>query len=62
MSKKARKVYFEYIKMMQELVDKSQEDAEAAHSEADYLLCSFLTHLGYRGLVERFNKVKKFYA
>lgn len=37
-------------------------DYEVAHGEADTLLCELLTELGYKRVVEEFDKVGKWYA
>jgi hypothetical protein len=40
----------------------AREDAESSHGEADKLLCSVLTQLGYKTGVTIFNKMKKWYG
>ena len=37
-------------------------DTEAAHSEADDLLCDFLATLGYADVVAEYTKVPKWFA
>jgi len=37
-------------------------DAEAAHPEADDVLCELLISLGYDDVVDEYNKVSKWYA
>lgn len=37
-------------------------DTELAHATADDLLCEFLIFLGYKNLVDQFEKVPKWYA
>ena len=37
-------------------------DPEAAHCYADDVLCDFLTSLGFRDVVEAWDKVDKWYA
>lgn len=37
-------------------------DTEATHSEADKVLCKFLTALGYADVVSEWEKVDKWYA
>jgi hypothetical protein len=48
------------IKRLKELQKK--EDIEAAHIEADEILCSLLEKLGYEKVVEEWKKVPKWYA
>jgi hypothetical protein len=38
------------------------EDQEAAHDEADEILCWLLRELGYGDVVDEWSKVKKWYA
>jgi len=37
-------------------------DTESAHSDADDILCDFLSHLGYEEVVEEYKKIDKWYA
>ncbi len=37
-------------------------DTEAAHEDADDVLCKLLIALGYPEVVQEFNKIKKWYA
>lgn len=37
-------------------------DIEAAHADADTILCQLLTTLGYADVVEAWEKVEKWYA
>lgn len=37
-------------------------DTEAAHSVADEILCKLLRSLGYRDVVDEWEKVEKWYA
>ena len=37
-------------------------DTEVAHINADAVLCDVLTQLGYKELVDLYEKVKKWYA
>jgi len=39
-----------------------QGDQEADHVEADGILCELLHSLGYKDVVEQFDKIKKWYA
>lgn len=38
------------------------DDTEAAHSEADRLLCELLDSIGYKEVTEEFRKIYKWYA
>ncbi len=38
------------------------KDTEAAHGEADEVLCKLLDALGYREVVREYHKVSKWYA
>lgn len=42
--------------------EQKSNDTEAAHCEADDILCELLTALGYQDVVEEFKKVRKWYA
>lgn len=48
------------LKRMKEL--QVQGDPEAAHSEADNILCELLIELGYAEIIEEWKKVAKWYA
>ena len=37
-------------------------DPEAAHSDADDIICELLQSLGYSDVIDEFNKVDKWYA
>lgn len=50
----------QYKERMKELIQEG--DAEKAHKAADILLCELLTELGYRGFVDIYNEVTKWYA
>lgn len=50
----------EAIEEMKKLVNSG--DTEVAHIEADGILCDVLTKLGYKDLVDVYNKVGKWYA
>lgn len=45
------------LKKLQEL-----GDTEAAHSDADEVLCKLLSALGYQDVVDEWEKVDKWYA
>ena len=40
----------------------SQFDTEVDHINADNILCDLLTELGYKEIVDKFNKIDKWYA
>lgn len=50
----------EAIEKMKKCVNNG--DTECGHIEADYILCDVLTQLGYKELVDLYEKVKKWYA
>lgn len=50
----------EAIEKMKECVNNG--DTEVAHLDADDILCDVLTQLGYKELVDLYEKVKKWYA
>ena len=50
----------EAIEKMKECVN--NVDTEVAHINADAVLCDVLTQLGYKELVDLYEKVKKWYA
>lgn len=51
----------------EEAIEKLKEcqknrDIEAAHSDADDVLCKLLSSLGYADVIEQWEKVDKWYA
>ena len=40
----------------------NNRDIESAHADADTILCNILIELGYKELVDLYNKVDKWYA
>jgi hypothetical protein len=52
----------EAIRELNELAATGEGDIEAAHGNADGILCELLTELGYADVVEAWNKVPKWYA
>ena len=53
--------------IIKEAIEKIKEcvnngDTEVAHINADAVLCDVLTQLGYKELVDLYEKVKKWYA
>lgn len=50
----------EAIEKMKKCVN--NDDTECGHIEADAVLCDVLTQLGYKELVDLYEKVKKWYA
>lgn len=61
MRKKKADIIKEAIEKMKECV-KNNGDIEVAHLDADNILCDVLTQLGYKELVDLYNKVDKWYA
>ena len=51
-----------YLKRMNEVKVKYEDDEEAAHRLADDILCDLLESLGYTELVEVFYSIDKWYA
>lgn len=49
-----------YMKRLKEAQESS--DTESAHADADEVLCDLLEALGYKKVVEAYNKVDKWYA
>jgi len=53
--------YYQGLKKeMEECVDNG--DTEAAHSDADDILCRLLHHLGYDEILDLYDEVNKWYA
>ena len=50
----------EYITRMRECAENG--DIEAAHSDADDILCEVLKDLGYEDLITLYHDVRKWYA
>lgn len=61
MRKKKADIIKEAIEQMKECI-KNNGDVEVAHLDADAVLCDVLTQLGYKELVDLYEKVKKWYA
>jgi hypothetical protein len=49
----------DYISELIEL--QSEKDAEARHIAADRVLCDLLESIGYKKVVEEYNKIDKYY-
>lgn len=60
MRKKKADIIKEAVEKMKECVNSG--DTEVAHLDADAVLCDVLTQLGYKELVDLYEKVKKWYA
>ena len=60
MIKKKADIIKEAVEKMKECVNNG--DTEVAHLDADDILCDVLTQLGYKELVDIYEKVKKWYA
>lgn len=54
-----------YLKRLQTIVEESRSvgaDVEAAHTEADEILCDILDMLGFEDIVEAYKAIEKWYA
>lgn len=60
MRKKKADIIKEAVEKMKECVNNG--DTEVAHLDADDILCDVLTQLGYKELVDLYEKVNKWYA
>lgn len=60
MRKKKADIIKEAVEKMKECVNNG--DTEVAHLDADNILCDVLTQLGYKELVDLYEKVNKWYA
>ena len=60
MRKKKEDIIKEAVEKMKECVNNS--DTELAHLDEDNILCDVLTQLGYKELVDLYEKVNKWYA
>ena len=60
MRQKKADIIKEAVEKMKECVNSG--DTEVAHLDADAVLCDVLTQLGYKELVDLYEKVKKWYA
>ena len=60
MRKKKEDIIKEAVEKMKECVNNS--DIELSHLDADNILCDVLTQLGYKELVDLYEKVNKWYA
>lgn len=60
MRKKKADIIKEAVEKMKECVNNG--DTEVAHLDADNILCDVLTQLGYKELVDLYEKVKNWYA
>ena len=60
MKKKKADIIKEAVEQMKECVNNG--DFEVAHLDADNILCDVLTQLGYKELVDLYEKVHKWYA
>lgn len=50
------------IEQLKQIARHSQDDPEAAHWEADEVLCRLLINRGYADVVNEWKKVRKYYA
>jgi hypothetical protein len=60
MNSKYIRLQEKYLKQMQDCV--GNYDTEAAHWDADMLLCELLTELGFVDLVDKYGEVDKWFA
>lgn len=54
--------YEELLVEMRQCVEDSKTDQERAHERGDEILCDLLRDLGYDGLVDEWELIKKWYA
>lgn len=47
---------------MKRLANVAGHDPEADHSKADDILLDLMVDLGHKGIVDHFNRIKKWYA
>ena len=57
-----KKLNDKYLKRMNEIKSKYEDDEETAHYLADDILCDLLDSLGYTELVEVFYSIDKWYS
>ena len=50
------------VSELERIAEESAGDPEAAHSEADEVLCELLKTLGYENVVKAWQSVEKWYA
>jgi hypothetical protein len=55
-------VHQKSLARLEELVNKKYPDEEEDHAEADGILCDMLNALGYKDLINTWDKVKKWYS
>jgi hypothetical protein len=52
----------EALERLSEVSEKLGDDPEAAHSQADMILCELLRSLGYGDVVDAWDDMEKWYA
>lgn len=52
----------EAIKKLKEIQNDTENDEEFCHINADNVLCDLLETLGYKEVVDEWDKIKKWYA
>jgi hypothetical protein len=60
--KTEEEIQIEYQKALTDMDECENYDCEVSHCSADHILCKFLNTLGYTELVEKFQKLEKWYA
>lgn len=55
-------LYQKSLARLEELVNKKYPDEEEDHVNADVILCEMLDALGYKDLINTWDKVKKWYS
>jgi len=61
LSEQNEKLSYDTVRLMQRLQKESEIDTEAAHIDADALLCALLGKLGFVEVVQEYHKVRKWY-
>ena len=51
-----------YDRAFKALLKDSKADIETSHTKADKMLCDLLIELGYKSVVDKYEKVPKWYA
>jgi len=58
--KKRRNIHYRYIEELK--LCKKGLDTECAHIEADSIICDLLIELGFKDVVDEYDKIGKWYA
>lgn len=51
-----------YIALLKSTREVFEDDTEMAHIQADEIICAVLEELGYKDIVDEYNKIYKWYA